>query len=62
MLNVYAKIQSGTVINMQMCQSTDYFDPQYTWVIITTQLCEDGSPIQIGCIYDGTNFNPPIGD
>jgi hypothetical protein len=61
MTNVYAKIQNGSVINMQVAQLTDYFDPAFTWVQITTQTCTDGSPVQIGCTYDGSNFTAPSG-
>jgi len=56
MPNVYAKIQNGVVINTQMCLSTDCFDPSYTWIVLTTQVCTDGSIVQISCTYDGTNF------
>jgi hypothetical protein len=62
MVYIYAKILNGLVINMQLCQPTDYFDPAYIWVQITTQVCTDGSPIQIGCTTtDNVNFNPPTG-
>lgn len=43
---------------MIVAQSTDYFDPSFTWVDLTNLYCIDGSPIQIGCTYDGTNFYP----
>lgn len=62
MPSIYAKIQNGVVINMQMMETTDTFDPTYTWIaiIITNQvpspICTDGSQVQIGCTYDGTNF------
>jgi hypothetical protein len=62
MNQVYAKILNGIVVNMQIATSTDYFDPTYVWVVITTQVCTDGSAVQTGCTYDGTNFNPPSGD
>jgi len=56
----YAKILNGVVVNMQICQPTDYFDPSFVWVQITTQVCTDGiTPPQIGCTYDGTNFTAP---
>ena len=64
MSNTYAKIQSGAVVNMQVCADTDYFDPAYTWVMVTitnmiaSPVCTDGSNVQIGCTYDGTNFGP----
>ena len=54
---IYAKIQNGIVLNMQVCSTTDYFDSNFTWVLITTQVCTDGSPVQINCTYDGTNFH-----
>jgi hypothetical protein len=56
MTSVYAQIQSGIVVNMIIAQATDYFDPTYTWVDLTNLYCIDGTPIQIGCTYDGTNF------
>jgi hypothetical protein len=58
MPTTYAKIQSGSVVNIQVCQSTDFMDPSFTWVEIDGLICNDGSPIQIGCTYDGTNFYP----
>jgi hypothetical protein len=62
MNNIYAKIQNGNVVNMQVAQSTDYFDPTFTWVQITTQVCTDNSPVQIGCTTtDNVNFTPPAG-
>jgi hypothetical protein len=62
MINVYAKIENGIVVNMQVAQSTDVFDPSFTWIVITTQTCIDGSPIQIGCTTtDNINFTPPTG-
>jgi hypothetical protein len=62
MNDVYAKILNGLVVNTQIAASTDYFDPTYTWIVITTQVCTDGSAVQIDCTYDGINFNPPSGD
>ena len=61
MASVYAKIENGTVVNMQMAESTDVFDTAFTWIQITTQTCTNGSPVQIGCTYDGTNFILPGG-
>lgn len=61
MNSVYAKILNSMVINMQIAATGDYFDPAYTWIVITAQVCTDGSPVQIGCGYDGTNFTPPSG-
>lgn len=58
--NIYAKIQNGVVVNTQMCLSTDYMDPAYTWVAIAALYCTDGlTAVQIGCTYDGTNFTAP---
>jgi hypothetical protein len=63
MINTYAKIQNGIVVNMQLAQASDYFDPSFTWVIITTQVCSDGSPVQIGCATtDNVNFTPQSGN
>jgi hypothetical protein len=65
MNDTYAKIDmtnpgsgTGTVVNTQILSPSDYQDPAFTWVIITSLFCQDGSPIQIGCTYDGTNFYP----
>lgn len=62
----YAKVQNGTVVNIQLVLPGDYLDPSFTWVSIIRNftnpsentVCSDGSPIQEGCTYDGTNFNP----
>jgi hypothetical protein len=61
MPSTYAKIQSGAVVNIQMMVSTDVFDPAFVWVNLTaTSLyCADGTAIQIGTLYDGTNFTQP---
>jgi hypothetical protein len=68
MNDIYAKIDmtnpgsgTGTVVNTQVMTSTDPQDPNFTWVDLTSLYCGDGSPIQIGCTYNGTNFNPPSG-
>jgi hypothetical protein len=53
----YAVIQNGAVVNTQMINpGTDVMDPTLTWVPISGLACQDGSPIQIGCTYDGTSF------
>jgi hypothetical protein len=62
MNQTYAKIQNGIVINTQIAASGDYFDPTFTWVVIDSISCTDGSPVQIGCTYDGTYFYPVAGD
>jgi len=57
MNDTYAKIQSGVVVNTQVINpAVDYMDQAFTWVDIAGLLCADGSVIQIGCTYDGTNF------
>lgn len=68
MADVYAVIDmttpgsgTGTVINTQMMMPTDPMNSSYTYVIVTALSCNDGSPIQIGCTYDGTNFYPQAG-
>jgi hypothetical protein len=65
MPTTYAKIDmtnpgsgTGTVVNTQLLSSTDFQDPAFTWIAIASLLCNDGSNIQIGCTYDGTNFYP----
>jgi hypothetical protein len=52
----------GTIVNMQIVAPTDVLDPNFIWVQITTQVCTDGSAVQIGCTYDGTNFYPAAGN
>jgi hypothetical protein len=44
----YAKIQNGIVINTQIAEPTDYFDPEYQWMDVTNVKCSDGSGVQIG--------------
>lgn len=65
---VYTKIDmttpgsgTGTVVNLQLCNSTDAFDPNFTWIDITTNslYCADGSAIVIGTLYNGTTFLQP---
>lgn len=56
-MDTYAKIQNGIVVNTQIASSTDTFDSAFIWIIITNLTCIDGTGIQIGCSYDGTNFN-----
>ena len=53
---IYAKISSGTVVNTQMDLSTDFFDPTYTWVDVTSSTCSDGTAVQIGSTYSGGVF------
>ena len=60
MANTYAQIQNSSVVNMIMAYPEDYFDTNYVWVNLTNLYCVDGTPIQIGCTYDGTNFYPPV--
>lgn len=62
MADVYAKIQSGVVVNLQMMTpSVDTFDPTFIWVDLSTSsfYCADGTAITIGTLYDGTNFTQP---
>lgn len=67
MADTYAKIDAGTVVNIQMAETDDYFDPAFTWILMTitngdmSPTCSDGSPVEIGCTYDGTTFTaaPP---
>jgi hypothetical protein len=66
MNDTYAKIDmtnpgsgTGTVVNTQVIDpSVDVIDPNFTWIDVSNLYCNDGSPIQIGCTYDGTNFYP----
>jgi len=56
MINNYAKIQSGKVVNIQLVKDSDFFDPNYLWIVIDNVLCTDDSPVQKDCTYDGHNF------
>ncbi len=59
MPDTYAKIKNGVVVNTQMIGPGDLLDPSDVWVNISGLACIDGSPIQIGTLYDGTNFTQP---
>jgi hypothetical protein len=59
MINPYAKIQNGLVVNTQMIGPDDYLDPAFIWADISGLSCADGSVIQIGCAYDGASFTQP---
>jgi hypothetical protein len=63
MADVYAKIGNGAVVNVQVAEFTDYFDPAFTWVDLTatSAYCSDGTAIVIGTLYDGSNFTQPTG-
>lgn len=52
---VYAKIENGLVVNTQVAQPSDYFDPNDIWIDITNI---DPQPCR-GWTYDGTNFIDP---
>jgi hypothetical protein len=55
-MSTYAKIQSGSVINVQLASPSDVFDTAFTWVDITNIV-----PLpQIGWSYDGVSvFTAP---
>jgi hypothetical protein len=60
----YAKIDMtnpgsgiGTVVNMQIINTGDPLDPNFTWVDVTTMTPQPG----MTWTYDGTNFIPPPG-
>ena len=55
MADLYAKISSGIVVNTQMCESTDVFDPSFTWIDISSVTPQPG----IGWTYNGTTFTAP---
>lgn len=55
MPTAWAKILNGVVVNVQMCEATDIFDPAFVWV----DLGENLATVGIGWTYDGTNFSPP---
>lgn len=59
-----ALIQNGMVINIACWDGISPWNPgdQYTQVDITNLGCIDGSGIESGCLYDGTNFSPPLGE
>lgn len=53
----YIQIQNNIVKNIVLLNpNTDYLDPQYIWIALGSNLCTDGTPIQLGVTYDGTNF------
>lgn len=63
MASPHAQIQGGIVVNILLLNAaTDYLDPTFTWIDVTGLTCNDGTNIQIGCTYDGTNFIsiPPV--
>ena len=53
---VWAKIYQGVVVNIQMCENGDHFDPADTWV----DLGMNPNAVDIGWTYDGTSFFPPV--
>lgn len=55
MINTYAKIQNGIVINTVLAPSTDPQDAAFTWVDITNLT----PPPSIGWDYDGSIFTAP---
>jgi len=57
-INEYAQIDNGVVINIIIANSDEPFDPNYTWILLIDLYCNDGSPIQIGCTYNGSTFSP----
>lgn len=56
MLDTYALIQNGIIINTVMAASTDPQDSNYTWIDITNINPQPG----IGWTYDGANFTGPM--
>jgi hypothetical protein len=59
----YAKIDKNTdkIVNTQVMSANDPMDPAFIWENIDGIYCQDGSVIEIGCGFDGTNFTPPGG-
>jgi hypothetical protein len=57
----YAKIQNGVVVNTQVMNQGDALDPAFQWQPIDGVTCLDGSPVQIACTWDGTNFTAADG-
>lgn len=55
MADLYAKISSGVVVNTQICESTDVFNPSFIWVDLTSINPQPG----IGWTYNGTTFIAP---
>lgn len=56
-VDIYAKIQGGSVINTELVDSSDSsnLDPTFTWVDITSITPQPG----IGWTYNGTTFTAP---
>lgn len=57
---IFAQIEANIVVNTIVASPIDIFDPSYIYIDVTNITCADGSPVQIGCSYDGTTFNSPI--
>lgn len=56
MIDTYAQISSGTIINILLATSSDFFNPAYTWVDITSYSPKP----QIGwTTSDNVTFAPP---
>jgi hypothetical protein len=55
MSNIYALIQSNSVVNIVIASSTDIQDPNYTWIDITSISPQPG----INWTYNGTAFTAP---
>lgn len=55
MNELWALIQSGYVVNMVWALTTDYQDPSYVWVDVTSLTPQPG----VGWSYDGNSFSPP---
>jgi len=56
---IYAKIQSGVVVNTQVCAASDPMDPAYIWVDVTS-LQAPGTAVGPEYTYDGTTFTAPV--
>jgi hypothetical protein len=63
-MRIMAMIQSNIVVNIALWDGISQWDPgpEYELIDVTSTVCIDGTPVIIGCDYDGTNFYPPSGD
>jgi hypothetical protein len=52
MVNIWAMILNGIVINMVLAKDSDKKYSPYTWINLSGLICTDSSPIGIGCIVN----------
>lgn len=57
-----ALIQNSIVVNVVTWDGKSSWNPgpQFTQIDVTNLCCSDGTGIEPGCIYNGTNFSQPL--